>query len=140
MSPIILIKQTTPSIPLPSLPHSSEPGKSSTCKQARNNRILPFKMIIAVTSPCFPTGTLSPSSYLCFSYAELIFKIKSFGTPGWLSQLSVQLLASAQVMISQFVSSSHVLGSAPIVWSLLGILSLPFTLPCSLPLSKINKH
>ena len=33
------------------------------------------------------------------------------GGPGWLSQLSVQLLVSAQVMISQFVGSIPVSGS-----------------------------
>lgn len=34
------------------LPHSTGPGKS-TCKQARNHRILSFKMILAVIAPPF---------------------------------------------------------------------------------------
>ena len=50
----------------------------------------------------------------------------SKGAPGWLSWLSVQLLISAQVMISRFVSSSPTLGSVLTVQSLLGILALPF--------------
>ena len=45
------------------------------------------------------------------------------GTPGWLNLLSVQLLILAQVMISQFVSSSPASGSVLTVRSLLGILS-----------------
>ena len=41
----------------------------------------------------------------------------------------VQLLVSAQVMILRFVSSGPTSGSALAVWSLLGILSLPLSLP-----------
>ena len=46
-----------------------------------------------------------------------------FGAPGGLSQLSIQLLILAQVMISRFMNSSPVLGSVLTVQSLLGILS-----------------
>ena len=54
-------------------------------------------------------------------------------------------MISAQVMISWFVGSSPVLGSALIAQGLLGILSLPLfmLLPmymCLLSFSKINKH
>ena len=55
------------------------------------------------------------------------------GAPGGLSPLSIQLLVSAQVMSSWFMSSSLTLGSALTGRSLLEILSLslcPF--PCSL--------
>ena len=52
--------------------------------------------------------------------------------PGWLSQLSVQLLISAQLMISQFVGWSPASGSGLAVQSLLRILSLSLTFPCSL--------
>ena len=44
--------------------------------------------------------------------------------PGWLSQLDVRLLVSAQVMISQFVGLSPASGSVLTAWDLLGILSL----------------
>ena len=59
--------------------------------------------------------------------------------PGWLSQLSIWVSISAQVMISQFVGSSPVLGSALTAWSLCGImsLSLPLSYMLSLSLSKI---
>ena len=58
-------------------------------------------------------------------------------SPGWLSQLSVgRLLISAQVMISRFVASSPVSGSMLTAWSLLGILSFPFSVPPPLVLSK----
>ena len=61
---------------------------------------------------------------------------------GWLSQLGIQLLILAQVLISQFMRSSPMWGSARTVWNLLGILSLPLSLcpfhPCSLSL-KISK-
>ena len=48
---------------------------------------------------------------------------RSQGAPRWLSPLSVQLLISAQIIISQFASLSPVSGSALMVRSLLGILS-----------------
>ena len=58
------------------------------------------------------------------------YKKKEAGVPGWLSQLSILLLISAQVMISRFVSSSPESGSVLTVWSLLGIsLSLPLSAP-----------
>ena len=60
--------------------------------------------------------------------AASIKKRGSVGAPGWLSQLSVQLLVSTQVMISWFVSSNPALGSALTVQSLLGILSLSLPL------------
>ena len=52
--------------------------------------------------------------------------------PGWLRWLSIQLLISAQVMISWFMSSSPASGCALTVRSLLEILSLPLSLcpPC----------
>ena len=56
------------------------------------------------------------------------------GVPGWLSQLSIRLLILAQVLISWFVISSPESGSEPDRQSLLGVLSLPLSLPlpCSL--------
>ena len=45
------------------------------------------------------------------------------GAPGWLGQLSIQLLISAQLVISQF--GTLPLGSVLTAWSLLGILCLP---------------
>ena len=62
------------------------------------------------------------------------------GAPGWLIPLSVRFLIWAQIMISWFVRSSPAWGSTPTVWSLLGILSLPFSLPLpsSLSLKEIN--
>ena len=66
------------------------------------------------------------------------------GAPGWVCQLSVRLLVSAQVVISWFVSSSPSLGSALIGWSLLGTLSP--SAPCvgllslSLKMNKLEKR
>ena len=57
------------------------------------------------------------------------------GVPGWLSWLSIRLLVSAQVVISLFVGSSPVSGSALTIWNLLGILSLSISLSVSLSLS-----
>ena len=64
--------------------------------------------------------------------------------PEWFSWLSIQLLVSAQVMISWFVGSSPTLGSALVVQSLLGILSLSLpllllTLSLSLKINKLLK-
>ena len=53
------------------------------------------------------------------------------GAPGWPSQLSVQLLISAQVMISWFMGSGLAWGSVLTVWSLRGTF-------LSLSLSKIT--
>ena len=58
------------------------------------------------------------------------------GSPRWLSWLSVRLLILAQIMISQFVSSSPTLVFVLIAQSLLGILCLPFSL---LLLSSLTK-
>ena len=62
------------------------------------------------------------------------------GAPGWLSRLSIQLLVSAQVLISLFVGLSPVLSPALTAQSLLGILSRPPPQPlphtCMLSLSK----
>ena len=55
------------------------------------------------------------------------------GFPGWLSQLNVWLLISAQVMISQFMGLSPMCGSVLTTWSLLRILSLLPTLSAPLP-------
>ena len=69
------------------------------------------------------------------------------GVHGWLCQVSLQLLVSALVMISRFVSLSPALGSALTAWSLLGIFRLPLSLsdppllifyPCLS--KKRNKH
>ena len=57
------------------------------------------------------------------------------GVPGWLSLLSIRLLVSIQVMISQSVRLSPVPGSVLTAQSLLGILSLPLSLPLPLLLS-----
>ena len=66
--------------------------------------------------------------------------------PGWLRQLSIELLTSAQVMISWFVRSSPTSHSALTAWSLLRILSLSLSVCPSpahthspLPPQKINK-
>ena len=66
---------------------------------------------------------------------------KTFGVPGWLSWLSVQLLVLAQVVISWIVSSSLTSVSLLTAWSLLDILSLPFSVPlsCSLSMSLSQK-
>ena len=48
--------------------------------------------------------------------------------PGWPSQLSIQLLISAQVMISQFLGLSPLSGSALSAQGLLEIFSLPLSL------------
>ena len=53
-----------------------------------------------------------------------------FGVPEWLSLVSVRPLILAQVMISQFVGSSPVLGSELVVQRLLRTLSLSAPPPC----------
>ena len=60
--------------------------------------------------------------------------------PRWLSQLSVRLLVSAQVMISWFGSWSPTSGSVLTVRSLLGILSRLLTCSLFRSLSKINNE
>ena len=53
------------------------------------------------------------------------------GAAGWLSRLSVQLLVSAQAVISRSMGSSPASSSALTVWRLLGI--LPLLSLCSSP-------
>ena len=66
---------------------------------------------------------------------RLLDPLCTLRVPGRLSRLSVRLLISAQVSISQFVGSSPASGSALTVWSLLGILSL--SLPPTPPLPRM---
>ena len=80
------------------------------------------------------------NKYLFFFFVFLFkFQLVNsvIGAPGWLSWLSVQLLISAQVMISWFLRSSPMLSFVLTAWSLFGILSLsPFiSVPPSLSLS-----
>ena len=59
----------------------------------------------------------------------LLIKNNLPGAPGRLSKLSVWLLILAQVMISQFLSSSPTWGSELTTLNLLGILCLPLSAP-----------
>ena len=68
----------------------------------------------------------------------------SYGAPGWFSWLSVQLLVSAQVMISWFMSSSphqvHA-GGAESAWDSLSLLlSVSPLLMLSLKINKLKKN
>ena len=79
----------------------------------------------------------------CLRQDGINWQVKNtvIGAPWWLSQLSIRLLILAQVEISRFVSLSPTSGSVQIAQSLLGILSLPLSLPlpCLYSLSlKIN--
>ena len=69
----------------------------------------------SLTPPCLTLTLNQP--------VNSTFKIYVIGAPGWLSQLSFQLLVLAQIMISQFVGASPMLGSVLTAWTLLGILS-----------------
>ena len=84
--------------------------------------------------------TFSPLIHFEFNFVYGVKRWSALGVPGWLSQLSIQLLIEAQVMISQFVESSPVLGSALAEWSLLGILSPSLSaLPPLMPFLSQNK-
>ena len=85
----------------------------------------------------------------CVKYLLRTSTKKIWGEPEWLSQLSIRLSISAQVMISWFVRSSPVLGSAlgstlgmEPAWDSLSLL-LPLPLPCisshALPFKKYKK-
>ena len=72
--------------------------------------------------------------------SEQILNDKSaLEVPGWLSWLNIQLLISAQVMISLFVGSNPMLSSVLTAQGLLGILSLSLSLHTS-PAKKTNKQ
>ena len=79
---------------------------------------------------------------LSFTFQScLCLCLKCVSRDAWVAQ-SVKNPASAQVMVSQFVSSSTTSGSALTVWSLLEILSLSPSLSVPPPLMlsiKINK-
>ena len=80
-------------------------------------------------------NTLNMRCHLIHARMTIIKKTR--GAPGWFSQLSVQLVVSSQVIISQFVSLSPASSSTLAKQTLLGILSLPLSLPlpCSFCLS-----
>ena len=77
--------------------------------------------------------TLSNPEFHCPLNQNLILNSLG-GVPGWLSQLSIQLLISAQVMISKFMESSPKSGPMPDskAWSLLCEACLGFSLSFSL--------
>ena len=68
---------------------------------------------------------------------EFLLRVCFLGAPGWLSRLSIRLLILAQVLISWLAGSSNMSGPGLTARSLLGILSLPLSLPLPLPQ---NKH
>ena len=72
-------------------------------------------------------------------WVRAVSKGGRLGAPGWLHLLSIWLLISAQVVISQFMRSSPASGSALTAWRrLLGILS-PISVPTSPSSFKISK-
>ena len=90
-----------------------------------SKKLLPIFSFRSFMVSCFTFRSLIHFEFI-FVYG--VGKWSSFRVPGWLSQLSVQLLVSAQVMISWFMSSSLALGSVLTVRSPLGILS-PLSAP-----------
>ena len=94
-----------------------------------------------------PIGWILGSRFTCFEYygnvAMIIFHevfVQSYnllGAPGWLIWLSTPLLVLAQVMISWFVGSNSMLGSALTV---LGIHSLALALKINKTLKKVIIH
>ena len=71
------------------------------------------------------------------NYTEISLRSKAFeiGVPGWLSQLSIQLLISPQVMISRYV------GLCADSVDPLGILSVPPSLsPCFSPALSLSQN
>ena len=76
---------------------------------------------------------------------QIYIHFKATARGAWVAQ-SVERLTSAQVMISQLVSSSPASGPVLTAWSLLQILCLPLSLPLthlhsvSVSLKNKNKH
>ena len=105
--------------------------------------LIPHKRCIDGVTLTAEQSTLFPLKF--HTFLSLYFCGLSLGAPGWLEQLSVGLLISAQVMISRFVSSSPASGSVLMAQSLdlFPILCLPLSLPlprsCSVSLCPKNK-
>ena len=102
---------------------------------------------LSMESACPSPSAPPPPCPLCLlalylKLNSLNFKNAYGEAPGWLSQLSIQLLISTWVMISGLWDWGAC-WAPRWVWSLLGILSLPLPVPsahaCSLPL-KTNKQ
>ena len=107
----------------------------------RSSKILGAVAVVAKISHALTIGQLSAGKYNdCANWEDLLIVQEDvlltnytyLGAPQWLSWLSVQLLISTQVVISQFLSLSSTSGSALTAWSLLGILPLlSLPLPCA---------
>ena len=101
---------------------------------------------IAACHPCEDKcqvggGPRSLRLVLCTSHEPLEAVQPRAGVPwGGLRRLSVRLLVSAQVMISQFVGSSPASGSVLTARSQLGILSLSLPSPARSLSLKVNKN
>ena len=91
-----------------------------------------------------PSPSSSPSPLMLSKKKTKKIKVIC-GVPGWLRWLSTRLSTLARVMISPPMSWNPTAGSALVVWSLLGVLSVSLVLPLSLPLPSScsfskNKH
>ena len=87
--------------------------------------MLPFTYFLVISLPNMGLELMTLRSRMPFSEA-----------PKWLSQLSIQLLILAQVMISQFLRSSSTLNVEPAWDSLSASGSLPLFCLCALSLSQ----
>ena len=97
--------------------------------------LLSVKWFSLQLSFIFPWDLVMVSIFLCAHLPLVYLKKKKKGTPGAPGWLNDWLLISAQVMISEFESSNPASGSVLTVWSVLGILPLPLSLP--LPYSHV---
>ena len=95
-----------------------------------------YKVLLTTRIPSFGQSIKDTKSWIILTIIITAFS----GASGWLSRLSIQLLVSAQVMISWFRDSSPGSGSALTVQGLGCSLSLPLSLPlpcsCCLCLSQ----
>ena len=114
------------------------------CHRQSGHLLLQLPLCSPIGRPEVSPGLWLPMRHLEIPFCEMRFqflKILNTGAPGWLSLLILRLLVSAQVMISQFRSSSPLSGSALTAagsaWdSLAPSLSLPLPHLLSISLSQ----
>ena len=99
-----------------------------------------MSILAAPLSPLGPMTELGADTELTGAWTNERVDLPALqaGAPGWFSLLTVRALVSAQVMISQFVRSSPVLGSALTMQSLLRIVSPSLSL-CPSPTHTLSK-
>ena len=127
---VSLLLQIWPSAPLARLtsPLCPPPSTSLQPRHFSNTEFFPPRALASALSPSQNSRPPLPRLMVLVSAGRPPPQKGFPGAPGWLGQLSIRLLISAQVMISRFLGSNPATGPTLAACSVLRILSLHLSL------------